>query len=372
MPDFDPPRALVEYAKTAMDGERCNQYGEDEMLLEGAARCHALAGGCAYDAGEGEVVATVGQTEALALALLAVVNPGDGVVVFEPVFETYVPLVEAAGGLALRVPLRDATVEGRRTCVDEEALVNTALETRRPGGPNRIAAVIVNSPHNPTGLVFNDEDCEAVAKFCLSHDAWAVLDSVYEHFVYTTSARRSLALYDGMRERTIVTSSASKVLAVTGWRVGWAFGPPHVIAVLQKMQVKVTDTVPRPFQRAIGRFLTEPGVLETHLEELREFYAANRRRTVDMLRNAGFAVHDDNPEGGIFVWASAAQSAMPSDVLCTKLVTDARVSACPGSNFFAGPEHSPFLRFAFCKSSPTLQQAQDNLEKAIATRAFQL
>lgn len=367
-PDFPPPALLTALAADALtqDNGLLNQYGEDELLLSGAARLHKLAGGPSYSHENGEVVATVGQTEAMALAMLAVCNEGDAVVLFEPVFETYAPLVSAAGGHVLRAVLSERN--GWR--VTREVL-DKALASAE--GRN-VCAIVVNCPANPTGRVLRDDEYQAIADVCKQHGMWAVVDGVYEHFVYCERSTTTphLASLPGMRERTIYTSSASKVLGATGWRVGWAFGPPHVVSVLSRMQVKLTDTVPRPFQHAVGRFLTEPGVLESYLEEMRAAYRERRDLVLSTVQRAGFVVHDSAPEGGIFVYAklpSSLRASITSEDLCTMLIDDVGVSACPGSNFVFSASDADvcddgvYVRFAFCKGIQTLQMAQRKFDE---------
>ncbi len=351
-PDFPCPEELKEAACRAIRAD-INQYaitwgapGFRRALAEKTRRFTGLD----VDP-ETEITVTCGSTEAMIASLLAVVNPGDEVVVFEPFYENYGPDAILCGALPRYVPLRPRTEGGRRVwAFDPEDL-------ERAVGP-RTRALVLNTPHNPTGKVFSRDELEAIARVCVERDLVAITDEIYEHIVFDGRGHVCLATLPGMRERTVVVSGLSKTYSVTGWRIGYAIAPPPLTAAIRKVHDFLTVGAAAPLQEAGAAALGLPG---RYYEELAALYQSKRDRFVPVLEELGFRCYE--PEGAYYVMAEIDGFGAHDDTeFAMELVRAARVAVVPGSSFFSDPaDGRRFVRFCFCKRDETLEEAAARL-----------
>jgi aspartate/methionine/tyrosine aminotransferase len=349
-PDFPAPAFIKEAALRAIREDR-NQYapapGLPRLRAALAARWRRLHGQ-AVD-GDGEITVGAGATELLHDAVTAVVNPGDEVIVFEPTYDAYVPDVLMAGGIVRPVRLRPP-----RWTWDPAELADAF-------GP-RTRAVILNTPHNPTGKVFTRAELEELAIHCRAHDTFVISDEVYSEITFDRSRHLPIALLPGMRERTITIDSMGKTFSVTGWKVGWAIAAEPITRALRAVHQFVTFTNSVPFQEALADAL--PYAEEhAYYDELRGDYAQRRDRLVRALHDAHLPTLP--VEGAYFVLADIAGFGFPDDVaFCRHLTTAVGVAAIPPSAFYANPADAPMLaRFCFAKRDETLDAAADRLRK---------
>ena len=331
-------------AETAVDG--WNQYPPMMGLpeLRSAIATHYRRWqGLDLDAGS-EIMVTSGATEALAGALFAIIRPGDEVVLFEPMYDAYLPLVLRAGG----VP-RFVTLQPPYFRLTEEALAATFGEKTR--------LVLFNNPLNPTATIFPDEDLALLADFCVRHDAIALCDEVWEHVVFDGRRHKPLIALPGMRERTIKVGSAGKIFNLTGWKVGFVMAAPHIMKVLAKAHQFLTFTTPPNLQAAVAYGLAKD---DSYFEGMRTDFARARDRLAGGLRDLGFAVIP--AEGTYFVNIDIAAIGEHDDVaFCRRLVLDHGVAAIPVSAFYAKGDVKTVVRFCFAKRDATLDAALERL-----------
>ena len=353
-PDFDGPEVVREAAVAALRrGE--NQYapGLGAVPLRQAIAEHARRFlGLSIDP-ETQVVVTCGATEAIFDAIQGLVDPGDEVVAFQPVYDSYAASVAMAGGVLRPVTLRPPDAAHRRWWFDP-------AELEAAFGP-RTRVVLLNTPHNPTGTVFSPRELEQVAALAQRWNAAAVVDEVYGHLVYDGAEHRSLAALPGMAERTLTVSSGAKTFGLTGWKVGWAMGPRALRdAVLQAHQY-VTFAVPTPLQHAVAAALRLP---DTYFVELQADYARRRGKLLEALNAAGLVPWV--PEGAYFACVDVAGRGFPDDDgFCRDLTTRVGVAAIPLSAFYVDRSRTPCVaRFAFCKADATLDEAAQRLRTA--------
>ena len=297
---------------------------------------------------ETEVMVTSGATEALAGALFALVRPGDEVVLFEPMYDAYLPLVLRAGA----VP-RFVTLQPPRFRLTEEALAAAFSERTR--------VVLFNNPLNPTATIFPDQDLELLARFCTRFDAVALCDEVWEHVVFDGRRHRPLVAMPGMRERTVKVGSAGKIFNLTGWKVGFVMAAPPLMRVLAKAHQFITFTTPPNLQAAVAYGL---GKDDSYFETLRADLARARDRLTAGLEGLGFAVIP--AEGTYFLNIDISPLGESDDVaFCRRLVLDHGVAAIPVSAFYAAGAVRTVVRFCFAKRDATLDAALDRLAGAI-------
>jgi aspartate/methionine/tyrosine aminotransferase len=348
-PDFAAPEFVKEAAARHIREDR-NQYAASAGLPR-LRRALAddyrrrWADGPVVDA-DGEVTVASGATELLHDALLAVIDPGDEVIVFEPAYDAYGPDVALAGGTVRAVPL--APPDWRFDPARLEAAV----------GP-RTRALILNSPHNPTGKMFRREELEAIAALCLRHDLLVVADEVYSEIVFG-APHLSIAALPGMYERTITIDSMGKTFSVTGWKVGWAIAPPPLTAALRAVHQFVTFTNASPFQEALADVLPI-AARDGYYADLRADYARRRDLLTTALRAAEL---EPLPiDGAYFLLADLRARGVTDDVaFCRRLIAEVGVAAIPTSVFYADPAAAPpFVRFCFAKSDETLRSAAARL-----------
>ncbi|MEU5691415.1 pyridoxal phosphate-dependent aminotransferase [Actinosynnema sp. NPDC020468] len=350
-PDTDGPVGMLEAAKAAIDGG-VNQYppGPGIPELRQAIAAHRSRYGVEYDP-DTEVLVTVGATEAIASALLGLVEPGDEVVLIEPYYDSYAASVALAGATRRTVGLVEDPVTGRLG-LDVDALAAAF-------GP-RTRAVLVNTPHNPTGTVFTPGELAAVARLCVEHDVVAITDEVYEHLVFDDLAHVPLATLPGMRERTVTISSAGKSFNCTGWKIGWVCATPELVGAVRAAKQFLTFVGGAPFQPAVAHALREelPWV-----EQLRLSLQDKRSRLADGLAEAGFAVRPS--EGTYFITADVRPLGFADGAeLCRALPERIGVAAVPVQVFTDHPdEWRHLVRFAFCKRDEVLDEAIRRLHK---------
>jgi aminotransferase len=350
-PDFDPDPRIVEAAAQALrDGH--NQYATTwgaAPLREAIARKQSTAWGREVDA-DTEVTVSCGATEAMIAAMLAAVDPDDEVIVFEPFYENYGPDCVLSGA----VP-RFVTLRAPDWSFDPDEL-EAAFSART-------RAIVVNTPHNPTGKVFSRAELEHIARLCTEHDAVAITDEIYEHLVYT-GKHISMATLPGMAERTITISGASKTYSVTGWRIGWLIAPPALTAGIRKVHDFLTVGAAHPLQIAIAHALElPPSFYVALLGDYRERCDA----MVAGLRECGFEVRE--PEGAYYVMAGFERLGDGDDVaFARRLIEEVAVATVPGSSFYHDPGLGRgYVRFSFPKKIATIDRGVAALRRLRAS-----
>ncbi|MEX0657668.1 MAG: aminotransferase class I/II-fold pyridoxal phosphate-dependent enzyme [Egibacteraceae bacterium] len=346
-PDFGPPPAVADAAVAAIRAGH-NQYAPGIGLpgLRSAVAEHQRRfRGLDVDP-DTEVTVTAGATEAMCAALNALLDTGDEVVLFEPFYDAYRAGARMAGAVERAVALRppDYTF----AVADLEAAVTA-----------RTRVLVLNSPHNPTGKVFDRDELAAIARVCVDRDLVAVTDEVYEHLVYD-GVHVPLASLPGMAERTITISSAAKTFSVTGWKVGWACAPPPLTAAVRTAKQWMTFTNATPFQHAVEVAL---GLPDAFFTELRDGYRARRDRLRAGLADLGLTV---GPVGGAYyVTVDVGPLGVDDDVaFCRMLPEQVGVAAVPCSSFFADPAAGRGLvRFAFCKTDAQIDESLARLAR---------
>jgi N-succinyldiaminopimelate aminotransferase len=352
-PDFDGPEEVLEAAKRAIS-EGKNQYavGAGASELRRAIAQHAERFYGQHLDPETMISVTSGATEGIADALLALIDPGDEVVMFEPFYDSYTACVTLAHGAWRAVTLYPPDNAHASWWFD-------ARELEAAFTP-RTKLVLLNTPHNPTGKVFTGDELSLIAELCRRHDALAVVDEVYEHLVYAPARHQRLATLPGMAERTLTLSSGGKSFSMTGWKVGWAMGPPALRQALQQVHQYVTFATATPLQAAMAAALTLP---DSFFQRLTRDYTERRGLLLKALADAGLPAF--TPEGSYFVLADVSAHSARDDEFCRALTERVGVAAIPLSPFLS--EDSPLrgralARFAFCKQLETLRQAERRLQ----------
>jgi aminotransferase len=347
-PDFPAPAALKQAAHDAIDAD-VNQYAitwGSKPFRNAIAAKYQRTYGMEVDP-EREVTVCCGATEGMVASLLAILDPGDEVVLFEPFYENYGPDTQLCGAQSRYVPLRapDWTF-------DRE-------ELRRAFNP-RTKAIILNSPNNPTGKVFTREELEYIAGLCQEFDALAITDEIYEHILYDDSVHIPIATLPGMRERSVLVNSMSKTYSVTGWRVGWVLAPPDLTNSIRKVHDFLTVGAAAPLQQA-GVYALDQG--EEYYRHLAEEYRERRDYIVDALQEAGFRCFI--PRGAYYVMTDISGFGVADDVAFVQhLITHVGIAAVPGGSFYSqNGRGSQQVRFCFCKKYETLEAARQKLRK---------
>jgi N-succinyldiaminopimelate aminotransferase len=347
-PDTDGPQEMLEAAKAAIGGGR-NQYppgpGVPE-LLEAVAVHQKRFYGLDVDP-RSQVLVTVGATEAIAATILALCEPGDEVVTFEPYYDSYAASIALAGAVR-----RTSVLRFPEFGVDEQSL--------RAAFSSRTRMVLLNTPHNPTGKVFTRAELDLICSLAEEFDTWVVTDEVYEHLVFSGSAHVPVATLPGMAERTLTISSAGKTFSATGWKVGWVSGPAAAVAAVRAVKQFLTFVGSGPFQPAVAVAL---GLDDAVYAGLSASLEAKRDLLVAGLRSAGLEV--SVPAGTYFVIADAAAlGATDALAFCRELPARAGVAGVPVSVFHDDVEAARTLvRFAFCKRDEVLQDAVARLRR---------
>jgi aspartate/methionine/tyrosine aminotransferase len=345
-PDFPAPVDLKKAAIEAIEADH-NQYSitwGTKAFREAIAHKYARTYNLELDP-EREITVCCGATEGMAASLLATTNPGDEVIVFEPFYESYHPDTLLCGAVRKLVKLHAPDWHF------------DTVELRRAFSP-RTKAIIVNTPHNPTGKVFTREELMQIASLCQEFDALAITDEIYEHIVYDGREHIPIITLPGMRERTILINSLSKTFSVTGWRVGWMAAAPELTETIRKVHDFLTVNAPTPLQYAGAEALTHH---YDYFNNLSNVYAGRRRAALDMLESAGFRCHV--PGGAYYVMTDIAGFGAGDDVSFARhLVEHCGVAGVPGSSFyFDKSSGSSQIRFCFCKNYETLSLAGQKL-----------
>jgi aspartate/methionine/tyrosine aminotransferase len=342
-PDFPAPPEIKRAACAAIEAD-INQY----PITWGAA---ALRGAIAekyrvrYDMDvdpEREVCVTCGATEAMAAAIIAIADPGDEVIVFEPFYENYGADAIIAGAVPRYVTLREPDWS-----LDEAELAAAF--------GNRTRIIVLNNPGNPTGKVFSREELAAIGRLCAKFGVIAISDEIYEHIVYDGARHIPIATVDGMQDRSVTISALSKTYSVTGWRVGWAIAPPDLTNAIRRVHDFLTVGAPSPLQEAGAVALRLP---DSYYERLQEDYRQRRELMLGLLTAAG--LQPVRPAGAYYTMTDTRGLGLDADDVraAQVLVAEARVASVPGSSFYSRPELGRSrLRFSFSKRLETLHEA---------------
>jgi aminotransferase len=354
-PDFPAPQIIKDAAARAVMDD-VNQYaitwGAPALRQALAAKMKRFTG-LEYDT-ETEMTVCCGATECMASTMLALVDPGDEVIVFEPFYENYGPDAILCG----------ATPRFVRLCEPDWSFDPAELEA---AFGNRTRAIVINTPNNPTGKVFTREEMESIAALCRKWDVVAITDEIYEHILYDGAEHVSMASLEGMRERTVTISGISKTYSVTGWRVGWCLAPPVMTAAIRKVHDFLTVGAPAPLQAAAAAALDLPS---SYYEGLAREYCEKRDYLVPALDQAGFRTFQ--PKGAYYVMTDISGFGANDDVaFARKLVQEIGVAGVPGSSFYSKPEHGrQRLRFHFSRRRATLEAAVERLVRLRAGASF--
>ena len=353
-PDFDTPEVIKQAAMEAIRSGN-NQYpvtfGEPEFreaIAEKTWNYNRIKSDPKTD-----ITVTCGATEAMISTLMAMVNPGDEIVIFEPYYENYGPDSILSGAAPKFVTLYPPDWR-----YDSDELARTFSDKTK--------AVIINTPNNPTGKVFTRKELEEIAELCLKHDCYAITDEIYEHILYDGTTHISLGSLPGMENRTVTINGLTKTYSVTGWRVGWAIASAKITQRIRKVHDFLTVGAPTPFQVAGLTALSMP---EEYYRELAEMYLQRRNYLYDTLKQVGFTPY--LPKGSYYIMAEVDRLV---DVLgadydfsfSRKLIKKTGVATVPGTSFYAGGmKGSNQVRFTFCKKLETLQKVRERLLKLI-------
>lgn len=355
-PDYPGPPEVLEVARAAI-GTQADQYPPGPGIPElrtAIAEHQQRFSGLAYDP-DTEILVTAGATEALAAAMLALLEPGDEVVLFEPIYDSYSAATAMAGGVVRPVPLHPPEDGVGRWTFDPDD-VRAAITPR-----TRI--LLVNTPHNPTGTVLTGEELGLLAELAEAHDLLVLTDEVYEHLVFAGAGHVSPATLPGLRDRTLVVSSAGKTFNVTGWKVGWICGPAPLVAAVRTAKQFLTYVNAGPFQPAVAAGLRLP---DAYFAGIARDLQYRRDVLVQGLRDAGLPVV--SPEATYFATVDVRAVQPDGDGLafCRALPERAGVVAVPSGVFYI-PQHARLgrhlVRFAFCKSDDVLGEAVERLRR---------
>lgn len=352
-PDFDTLPEILEQLKFFLSTGQHNQYAPGpgtpslrQAVANHAARFYDLN----IDPGDG-VIITAGATEGIFASILGLTDPGDEVIVIEPVYDSYVPNLIMAHTHPVYVPLHapDWTLD------PAELRAAFHKQTR---------ALILNSPHNPTGRVFTREELEMIAQLCIEHDVTVIADDVYEHLCFAPAKHLPIATLPGMFERTVTVSSAGKLFSATGWKIGWVSGPAQLIEGVARAHQFITFAVHHPTQEAIAYALNLP---DSFYQDFQTLYTKKRQLMMNALDSSGMTYRV--PEGTYFLLADYSAVFQGDPLEFARYLTSEIGVACIPPTAFYSPEHAHlsqgYARFAFCKSDEMLAQVQQRLKKLI-------
>ena len=346
-PDFEGPDFVKQAAKAGID-HQSNQYPPSmgiPALREAVAARFEEQTGRAVDPNR-QVTITSGCTEALAASFLGLLEPGDSVILLQPWYDCYPVGCALAGATPRYVTLRPPDFRL------PEAELRAAFE-------EGARAIVINTPHNPTGRVFSRRELDLVAELCISHDVMAFTDEVYEHIRFDGVPHLSLAAWPGMWERTVTMSSVGKSFSLTGWKTGWAVAPEDLTAGVRAAHQFLTFTTPNPMQYGSAAALAAP---PEYFEDLQAFYTTRRNLLAEGLDRLGFGVY--LPQGTYFLMADHRPFGFADDVsFVTHLIEEVGVAAIPPSGFYQDPvDGAELVRFAFCKSEEMLRGALERMK----------
>src|SRR5579863_1010356 len=348
-PDFDTPPDIVEQLVRAAQSGQMNQYapGPGTASLRKAAADHA---GRFYnmeiDQNRG-VIVTSGATEGIFAAILGLVDPGDEVIVIEPYYDSYVPNILMANAIPVYVPLHPPTW----TFDPDELRAAFSSKTR---------AILLNTPHNPSGRVFTRQELTLIAELCIEHDVIVIADEVYEHLLFGNAQHIPIATLPNMFERTVTVSSAGKLFSATGWKIGWVYGHPDLIEGVARAHQFITFAVHHPSQEAVAYALNLP---DSYFTSFQAMYSAKRDLMMSALNSGGLTCVA--PEGTYFLMANYTRVFDGTPMEYTRhLIRDAGVACIPPESFYSS-QHAHigngYVRFAFCKSDELLHEVKERL-----------
>lgn len=361
-PDFAAPAEIKEAARQAISDD-INQYAITwgaKALRDAIVEKFERTQGIRVDP-EREITICCGSTEAMMSAMMAIINPGDEIVVFEPYYENYGPDAILSGATPRFVKMKPPANENDVWSYDPDELAAAF-------GP-KTKAIILNTPNNPTGKVFTRAELEFIRDLCVRWNSYCITDEIYEHILYDATEHITMARIEGMRERTIVINGMSKTYSVTGWRVGWAIAPAETTAAIRKVHDFLTVGAAAPLQQAGAIALKQP---QSYYDKLATTYAEKRARLLKILTASGFKVY--KPRGAYYIMTDISAFPDPDpkrfpaatrDVRFAKyLVEEIGVASVPGSSFYNdAADGATQVRFTFCKKEETLAAAEQRLAK---------
>jgi aspartate/methionine/tyrosine aminotransferase len=350
-PDFAAPLAIKQAACDAILAD-INQYAVTwgaKPLRDAIAADFTARHGVPVVEHE-QITVCCGSTEAMMATMMAIVDPGDEVVIFEPFYENYGPDAILSGATPRFVRLNEPGPGHPDWWYDSDELARAFS--------NRTRAIIINTPNNPTGKIFRRNELEEIAALCRKWDAIAVTDEIYDHILYDGETHIAMASLDGMAERTVTINSVSKTFSVTGWRVGWTVAPADLTNGIRKVHDFLTVGAAAPLQAAAAAALSLPA---SYYRELAAGYETRRNRLMGILESAGFVCYE--PRGAYYIMTDITAFGFADDVAFSRhLVTDIGVAAVPGSSFYKTPgAGNSKVRFCFCKKDETLSAAEERL-----------
>jgi len=360
-PDFPAPAAIKEAACAAINAD-VNQYAVTwgaRPLREAVAREFTRRYGLEVVADE-QVTVCCGSTEAMMATMIAIIDPGDEVVIFEPFYENYGPDAILSGATPRYVTLHEPAAGAAPGTAHSDWWFDP--EELAAAFNDKTKAIIINTPNNPTGKVFSKEELEMIATLCRKWDAIAISDEIYEHIIYDGRRHVPIATIEGMADRTITLNGLSKTYSVTGWRVGWTISPPSLTGAIRKVHDFLTVGAAAPLQAAGAVAL---GLPDDYYARLAAGYQQRRDVLVDILERHRFTCY--KPFGAYYIMTDISTFGFADDVEFARyLVKDVGVAAVPGSSFYKTKAGRTKLRFCFCKRDETLQEADRRLEKLVA------
>lgn len=347
-PDFSAPEEIKRAAQDAI-AQDFNQYAITwgaKPFRDAIAAKYRKWYGLDYDP-EREITVCCGATEGMIASMLAVTNPGDEVIVFEPYYENYGP-----DTLLCQAQRRLVALHPPDWTFDPAEL--------RAAFSRRTKAIVLNSPNNPTGKVFARQELQLIAELCQEFDALAIADEIYEHILYQSASHIPIARVPGMRERSILVNSMSKTYSVTGWRVGWVLAAPDLTDSIRKVHDFLTVGAAAPLQQAGVCALNLP---DSYYDKLASDYQRRRDLLLDLLERAGFRCF--RPDGAYYIMTDIRDFGFPDDYSFVRhMIEHAGVAAVPGSSFFENSNSgATLIRFCFCKKYETLEEAGNRLSK---------
>jgi N-succinyldiaminopimelate aminotransferase len=350
-PDVDGPASIIEAAVAALTSGRGNQYPSGLGVIElreGIARHVRHFYGLEVDVEHG-IVVTNGAAEGVYAAIQGIVNEGDEVILIEPFFDTYLPAVINAGGVPVYVPMRPPAW----TFNPDEL---------RAAFTGRTAAIVINSPHNPTGRVLTLEELQLIADLCEAHDVVVISDEVYEHLTYDEHRHVPITSLPGMFDRTLTVSSGAKTFSFTGWKVGWVYGPPDLITGVWRIHQNIVYAVNGPAQYGIAHALSFE---DDYYQALRASYDKRRLQLLEALNASGLKA--SKPEGAFYIMADFSEVFDGDDrAFAEFLIREIGVAVIPPSSFFSDANRhigSRSVRFSYCKEEKVIETAAERLMK---------
>lgn len=348
-PDFPAPEIIKQAAVEAVNQDY-NQYAITwgaKSLRDAISKKLKTTYNMDVDT-EREMTVCCGSTEGMIASLLAVVNPGDEVIVFEPFYENYGPDAILCGAVPRFVKLYPPNFT-----FDKDEL-SKAFN-------NKTKAIIINTPNNPTGKVFTKEELKFIAGLCIENDVIAITDEIYEHIIYDGLEHIPMATIDGMRERTITVNGISKTFSVTGWRIGYVIAPPHITSAVKKVHDFLTVGAAAPLQEAAAKVMNS---CDDYYKSLNDFYTVRRDYFIKVLEDVGFKCN--RPSGAYYVMADIEGFGMGDDIEFSRyLIKDIGVAVVPASSFYRSKdsEGKNMVRFCYCKKMETLEAAAQRLTR---------